>query len=366
MISNSLLTQITNGRDGSNWGYSMGLKKLEAIVDGVCKQTYTLLFAGSGCGKSNLMMYAYIYRPLMEHLDDDNFFVYLFSLEMKAEIILAKLLCIYIFEKYHIEISFKELLSKKRNYKLPDEYYRIVLECMPWLKKVESKLKIFDKGANADTIYAKLKEDLEEKGKFEEQGTRKIYYPNNPNLTYLVVVDHMGLLRTKAGRTKKQEIDLLSNYFVYLRNTCGISPLAIMQSNRDQTSSARRQLGMYLPQMSDVKETNVPYEDSDITLAIYNPNSDKRKTHNDYDIVQFGDTFRSIVCIKNRYGESNVEDNCAFYGKSNIWVELPKAQEIFDVERYKTPDWLWKKQEMPDNNSVLDENTNNKSFKFNL
>ena len=47
MISNSLLTQITNGRDGSNWGYTMGLPKLENIVDGVCKQTYTLLFAGS-------------------------------------------------------------------------------------------------------------------------------------------------------------------------------------------------------------------------------------------------------------------------------------------------------------------------------
>ena len=159
-------------------------------------------------------MYAYIYRPLMEHLDDDDFFVYLFSLEMKAEIILAKLLCIYIFEKYHIELSFKELLSKKRNYRLPDEYYKIVLECADWLKKVESKIRIYDKGANADTIYAKLKEDLEQRGKVEEQGNRKVYYPNNPNLTYLVVVDHMGLLRTKDGRKPKQEIDLLSNYFV--------------------------------------------------------------------------------------------------------------------------------------------------------
>ena len=43
MISNSLLTQITNGRDGSNWGYSMGLKKLEAIVDGVNKHIHYYL-----------------------------------------------------------------------------------------------------------------------------------------------------------------------------------------------------------------------------------------------------------------------------------------------------------------------------------
>ena len=110
MISNSLLTQITNGRDGSNWGYTMGLPKLETIVDGVCKQTYTLLFAGSGCGKSNLMLYAYIYRPLKDYPDKDIKICY-FSLELSAELLLAKLLSLYIFEEYGIIVPYTKLMS---------------------------------------------------------------------------------------------------------------------------------------------------------------------------------------------------------------------------------------------------------------
>lgn len=340
MIVDQLFHNIEEGRDGKAWGYSMGLPKLEGMIDGITQSTYTLLFASSGCGKSNLMLYSYCFRPLQEHLHDDNFKITMFALEMKADVLLAKLLCMYIFEKYKISLSFREVYSRKKGYILSEEYYEIIKECEPWLRLVESKMTIHDKAANADSIYAILMEELKTTGRFEETPTRKIYIPNNPDLVHLVVVDHAGKLRTKDGRSKKQEIDTLSSYFVYLRNICFISPLMIMQSNRDQSSSARRQLGMYLPQMSDVKETNEPYEDSDICLAIYNPNIDKLKTHNHYDISQLGDNFRSIVLIKSRYGESNVEDSCFFYGKSGIWAELPRPDEIYDYSKYTNADWL--------------------------
>lgn len=251
MITDQLLQNVEEGRKGKLWGYGMGLPKLEGIIDGVTQGTYTLLFAGSGIGKSNLMMYSYIYRPLQEHLYDDNFKITMFALEMKADIILAKLLSTYIFETYGIYLSFKEIYSKKKGYVLEDEYYEIVKECEPWLRQVESKLIIHDKAANADSVYAILMDDLKANGKFEETDSRKIYIPNNPDLIHIVAVDHAGKLRQKDGRTKKQEIDTLSSYLVYLRNICNISPLMIMQSNRDQSSSARRQLGMFLPQMSD-------------------------------------------------------------------------------------------------------------------
>lgn len=359
MITDQLLENVEQGRCGKLWGYGMGLPKLEGIIDGVTKGTYTLLFAGSGIGKSNLMLYSYVYRPLMEHLTDNKFRITMFALEMKADILLAKLLSTYILEKYGVAISFKEIYSKKKNYVLPEEYLEIVKECEPWLRQVENILTIHDKAANADSIYAILMDDLESRGTFSETENRKLYTPNDPDLTHLVIVDHAGKLRTKNGRTKKQEIDTLSSYFVYLRNICNISPIMIMQSNRDQSSSARRQLGMFLPQMSDVKETNEPYEDSDITIAIYNPSVDKLKTHNKYDISQMGDNFRSIVVIKSRYGESNVEDCCYFNGKCNIWKELPRAEEIYDYSKYSTLDWIL---EELDEEKDLDNSNNINNF----
>ena len=51
MITESLLRQIEIGRSGKQWGYSMGLPKLEEIIDGVSKGVYTLVFSPTGSGR---------------------------------------------------------------------------------------------------------------------------------------------------------------------------------------------------------------------------------------------------------------------------------------------------------------------------
>ena len=126
MIIDEIFKQIDAGRSGENHGYSMGLPKLEGIIDGVTKETYTLILSNSGAGKSSFALYAYVYKPLMEHLDDDNYKVLFFALEMSEWSLYIKLLSIYIFEKYGIQLSFKEILSKKKEYILSDEHYELV------------------------------------------------------------------------------------------------------------------------------------------------------------------------------------------------------------------------------------------------
>ena len=102
MISNKLLNEIDRGRLGLNHGIPMKLPKLESIIDGVTRETYTLILSNSGAGKTSFALYAYVYRPLMEHLNDDDFKVLYFSLEMGEVALYIKLLSIYIFETYPI------------------------------------------------------------------------------------------------------------------------------------------------------------------------------------------------------------------------------------------------------------------------
>ena len=123
MIADTLLKQIQVGREGKNVGYSMGLPKLESIVDGVIANSYSLVFSPSGTGKSSLALYAYIYRPLMEHLNDNNFKVFYASLEMSADLLFAKLLGMYIFEKYGIELLPKVLLFRELVFILSVYFY---------------------------------------------------------------------------------------------------------------------------------------------------------------------------------------------------------------------------------------------------
>lgn len=341
MIAESLLKQIEEGREGTNWGYTMGLPKLEEVIDGVTQGTYTLIFSPTGTGKSSLVLYSYIFKPLQEHIDDENYECTYFSLEMSAEMLYAKLLSLYIFETYGIELSTKELLSRKRNYKLDDDKYAIVQECMPWLEKVEKKVHVYDKSLSADTLYSILMQRIETDGTFEQINEhQKIYHMHNSRLVHTVVIDHLSLVRRNNGRSLKEEMDLISSYLVTLRNKCKISPIVIMQANRNATSMDRRKEGLNNMRIDDTKDSGAPSQDAEIIVSLFNPFREKLASYKGYNIKELGSNFRVLSVLKNRYGEADVEVGCAFYGRVGLFRELPKPEEINDYGKYQSPNWI--------------------------
>lgn len=360
-VTESLLSQIKKGREGKNWGFDIGLPKLQEVTDGVTQSTYTLIFSQSGTGKTSYALYAYIFRPLMEHLDDNKFKVTYFSLEMSSEMLFAKLLCMYIFEKYHIELSTKELLSRKKGQILDDKLYHIVLECKDWLDKVEKIITVHDKSLSADTLYCILMNELEKTGEFKELETRKIYIPKDPDQVHLVVIDHLSLVMRKNGRSLKEEMDLISSYLVTLRNKCKISPLVIMQANRNSSSMDRRKEAMSNLTINDIKDSGSPANDSEVIVSIFNPYRERLNNYKGYNVRELGQNFRIITVLKNRYGESDIEVGCAFYGKISFFAEMPLPDKIYDYDKYKTTDWLFNKEE-----EQVIEDKENKELKFNF
>ena len=101
---------IETGRKGKNTGYSTGNPKLDEYTGGVRRGIYTLIFGTSGSGKSSLALYSYIYRPLKDHPNDNIKLIY-YSLEMSAEILLSKLLCLYIYDTFNKVIPYTKLMS---------------------------------------------------------------------------------------------------------------------------------------------------------------------------------------------------------------------------------------------------------------
>ena len=359
MISDKLIEEIDRGRLGLNKGIPMGLPKLESIIDGVTRDTYTLILSNSGAGKTSFALYAYVYKPLMEHLDDDDFKILYFSLEMNELSLYVKLLSIYIFETYGIQISFKEILSRKKEYTLSDEHYDIIQKCLPWIEKISSKLEIYDKSVSANTVYAILKQRLEGMGTFRETETRLTYIPNNPNLIYNVIIDHIGLVRPQQGNTLKKEMDLLSSYLVTLREKCGISPVVIQQANREQGNIERFKQGKSAFTINDAKDSGNTVQDSNIMIALYNPNRDGLKTYKKYNIEILGNSFRSVMILKNRFGDCDVEVGMNFFGGINTFAELPRPDEIYDYEKYTDPTYL-----LQDNTEIKVDDTNNNNFNF--
>lgn len=292
----------------------------------------------------------------MEHLDNDDFKILFFSLEMNEVSLYIKLLSIYIFEKYGIELSFKKILSREKEYILSEEHYDIVKECMPWIDKISSKLEIYDKSISANKVYAILKTRLESIGKFKETDTRSIYIPNNPNLIYNIIIDHISLIRPSQGNSLKQEIDLLSSYLVTLREKCGISPIVIQQANREQGNIERFKQGKSAFTINDAKDSGNTVQDCNVMLALYNPNRDGLKTYKKYNIEQLGNSFRSLMVLKNRFGDCDVEIGMNFFGGINTFCELPKPDEIYDYEKYINPNYLLEQdvKEIEDKNNSED------------
>lgn len=93
-------------------------------------------------------------------------------------------------------------------------------------------------------------------------------------------------------------------------------------------------------------------------LALYNPFRDALKTYRKYDVSQLQGTFRSIMVLKNRFGDCDVEIGTSFYGWINYFRELPLPDEIYDYEKYKNPNWILSKDS---NTDSLDTANVNKS-----
>lgn len=295
-------------------------------------------------------------------IDSDDFKVLFFSLEMNEVSLYIKLLSIYIFETYGIQLSYKEILSKKKNYILSPEHYELVKQCEPWIDKISSKLEIYDKSVTAKGMYHIIKKRLKEMGTFTETETRMIYTPNNSNLIYNVVIDHIGLLKASNGKLK-DEIDLASSCLVTLREKCGISPVVIQQANRDQGNIERFKQNKSAFTVNDAKDSGNTVQDCNVMVALYNPNRDALKKYKGYDISLLGNSFRSLMILKNRFGDCDAEVGLNFFGGINMFKELPKPDEIYDYDKYTTPDWILNKN---DSNINEIEDTPNQNFNFTL
>lgn len=107
------------------------------------------------------------------------------------------------------------------------------------------------------------------------------------------------------------------------------------------------------------KDSGNTVQDSNVMLALYNPFRDALKTYRKYDISQLQGSFRSIMVLKNRFGDCDVEIGTAFYGWINYFRELPLPDEIYDYEKYRTPQWS-----LEQDVNIEHEDINNQTSKF--
>lgn len=350
---NQFYELIDKGREGKNIGLSIGLPKLSSYCDGYVQGTSFLLGAGSGVGKTTFALFTFIYKPLMNFLNDpdmqsrDPYWIF-FALEMTPEQIYAKLVSMYIFEKYGVQLTYKEIFSRGKDTKITDENYQLLKDSEEFLDILDERIIFHDGTLNSDKYKNNVINDLKRFGEFKDED----YFPNNPDQIIGIVVDHFSLIRASQGRSKKEEMDLTSSYSVQLRNKCRIvSPINIMQFNRDSGNQERLKQRLQDPTSSDFKDSGAIYEDSQIVLALFSPIKYKLSSYRKYNIKELEQSYIACFLLKSRFGTSDIVVSLGFYGDCSTYKELPKSSDILDYTKYKEP--YWDIEDREDNNKSV-------------
>ena len=112
-----------------------------------------------------------------------------------------------------------------------------------------------------------------------------MYKKNDPDQSIIVVVDHLNLTTAINGRSKKEEIDLISKEAVTLRNQCSISFFMLMQENRNSASMDRRKADLTECSSEDIQDTSAPFQDCEVCIGVYYPLKFRLKTHKNFPII---------------------------------------------------------------------------------
>jgi replicative DNA helicase len=86
------------------------LPKLDKIIGGIQPHRYYLIGAASSAGKTSYILYI-IYNLLKQETDEKPVYFIYFSLEIGADILLAKLMALYCAEEFGIYLTINDILS---------------------------------------------------------------------------------------------------------------------------------------------------------------------------------------------------------------------------------------------------------------
>lgn len=338
-----LKKEVDNGIQGRNSGIPMGFRRLNKYI-GIRKRIYTVIFGATGSGKSAFCHSAYILHPFdwwyaNKNTSNVKLKFILFSMERSKVYTLAKWTSRKIFLDQGVNIPIAKLLGWWET-KLTKDEHDLFLMYEDYINELTAICDIIEGAQNPTGIYKYVKKYAEANGTIENINEYdKIYHPRHPNEIVIPIVDHFGLIKMEKGMNKKEAIDKTSEYFQWMRDFLGYTPIGVSQINRDLSNPIYQKMDSIEPNIDQIKESGRPAEDADVVVSLFQPSRYKTNDASYNNVSKFispegADCFRSIKILKNTYGESDLRIGMGFHGSTGTFAELPKPKDMdsFDFE----------------------------------
>ena len=332
--------EVELGLTGRNNGIPMGFDRLNRYI-GIRKSMYFLVGGLTGSGKTSFIDDAFVLNPfdwyIMQKDPGIKLRIVYRSMERSRTYKLAKWVSRKIFLDHGMIVPVSKLLGW--NEKMTKDEHDLFLMYEDYMNQMNDVITIIDGPENAVGVAKELKAHALQNGRIEQVDEfNKRYFPNNENEITIVIIDHIGLLKTtKDQTTKKQAIDKMSDELRYARDFYGYTPVVVSQFNRDISNPIRIKNGDVEPQLEDFAESSQTQNDADVVLALFDPMRYKVADPSGYDLNKLKDEFgakyfRNLRLIKNSYGEDDVRIGLGFMGQIGMFKELKKRKDMTDAD----------------------------------
>jgi hypothetical protein len=302
---------------------------------------YFLVGGLTGSGKTSFIDDAFVLNPFDWYIGQSNpnlkLRIIYRSMERTRVYKMAKWVSRRIFLDHGMIIPVPKLLGWTD--KMSKDEHDLFLMYEDYIGNMSEIITIIDGPENPVGIAKELKAHALQNGRIDQVDEyNKRYFPNNENELTIVVIDHIGLLKTtKDQTTKKAAIDKMSDELRYARDFYGYTPVVVSQFNRDISNPIRIKNGDVEPQLEDFAESSQTQNDADVVLALFDPMRYKVADPSGYDLTKLKDQygakyFRSLRLIKNSYGEDDVRIGLGFMGQIGMFKELKKKQDMTDAD----------------------------------
>ena len=357
------LDEIIKGQQGHNVGLPNCFDKFNKYLFGTQKRTYYARGGLPGSGKSAFTDDNYVLSPYFKLKDKGlptkHLHWHYYSFEMDYIAKRARWTAYRLYQKYGILCDSNFLLGKgAEKGKITSNHIAYFPNMMLKVKIVIQEIdELFDHitfvddAMNPTGILSEVMSWAASHGTFKYEsydiikdytkpnektvGKRIIGYDlHNPEDVNMIIVDHMALAKRERNYSQKENIDKLSEYFIFLRNKCGYIPVAVVQFNKALTGIERIKFKkeLLLPTLEDFKDTGNIGQDCNTAFGMFNPFKMDFEDHLGYPILPrgrggsrdaFEDRFRSINIMKNRDGEEWRHMGMFYLGGLGMMRELP-------------------------------------------
>lgn len=362
------------GKAGKNRGLSTGLPNLDRAIRGIQRKQSIGLAAAPKVGKTSLTDFAFLIGPYEDAkkrgiLDNVNWIYFSYEVDRVSKEF--KIAAYYMYKKFGVfSFDYKgvnyllsaEYLMGKELHRLPNgdtELIPVSSEHEEMLKQVyyeeivplfgeysptgvrlkKGKIDFIENPENPTGLRNYLLHYSEQNGRYlsekyftkDDSGNtitktkRGAYIPNNPELTTIIIVDHIRKLKRERGYSLKETIDKWLEYHVELRNKCGYTFVNICHSNRNVSSIERLKYSKewIYPTSDDIKDSGNLAEESTIMLTMFNP-TDKKYGLDKHMGVEIAShpNYRSLHLTDNRNGECPLHMQLNMFGNINYFEVL--------------------------------------------